>query len=285
MSDPKPLDGLSPQQIKAIKSSILTEHFGWAPETFAKQGIDIANVAMYAATEAIEASLMEKAGPPHNLDEEEIQKGVFRLETLLESTIDRQFDLYEIWVLRNTFEFDLDLIPYIVLKHQEHIDESLRDTDKEALEEYETEMRLYEAELQKERELACAAEFVRRNLEDVKERASQVGYMRGADPINGRTRLVVSQLSGLQDRVATLLDTPLPHSKTVAPDPADPWGSSRSTYINATASSKVDAITAAGTNSSRLDDTALKGIGEANAKTGGSADAQALLESLGEGSS
>ena len=56
----------------------------------------------------------------------------------------------------------------------------MRETDKEALEEYETELRLYEGELQKERELACAAEFVRRNLEDVQERASQVGYMSAA---------------------------------------------------------------------------------------------------------
>ena len=36
--------------------------------------MDIANVALYAATEAIAASLLEKTGPPHNLDDEEIQK-------------------------------------------------------------------------------------------------------------------------------------------------------------------------------------------------------------------
>lgn len=36
--------------------------------------MDLANVALYAATQAIEESLLEKAGPPHNLDEDEIQR-------------------------------------------------------------------------------------------------------------------------------------------------------------------------------------------------------------------
>lgn len=31
-------------------------------------------MALYAATQAIEESLLEKAGPPHNLDEDEIQR-------------------------------------------------------------------------------------------------------------------------------------------------------------------------------------------------------------------
>ncbi|KAK4703883.1 kinetochore protein Mis12/MTW1, partial [Phenoliferia sp. Uapishka_3] len=180
MANARPLEELSPEQIKAVKASILTEHFGWAPETFAKQGMDLANVSLYAATEAIAASLMEKSGPPHNLDEDEIQKGVYRLETLLEDAIDRHFDLYELYVLRNTFKIDTDLLPYLALKHQEHIDESLKDADAAALEEYETELRLFEEEVQTERELACAAEYVRRKVEDVQERAAQVGYMSSA---------------------------------------------------------------------------------------------------------
>lgn len=73
------LDQLSSSELKDIKANILTEHFGWAPESFAKQGMDLANVAMYAATEAVEKILMEKVGMPHvegevALDEDEIQK-------------------------------------------------------------------------------------------------------------------------------------------------------------------------------------------------------------------
>lgn len=74
-----PLSDLPPSQLKDITANILTEHFGWAPESFAKQGMDLANVAMYSATEAVEKILMEKVGLPHAegevaLDEEEIQK-------------------------------------------------------------------------------------------------------------------------------------------------------------------------------------------------------------------
>jgi hypothetical protein len=45
-------------------------------------------------------------------------QGCYRLETLLEHSIDKQFDLFEIFMLRNTFKVDEDLIPYLQLSHQ-----------------------------------------------------------------------------------------------------------------------------------------------------------------------
>lgn len=42
---------------------------------------------------------------------------MYRLETLLEDAIDTQFDLFEIYVLRNTFTFKDDLLPYLALPH------------------------------------------------------------------------------------------------------------------------------------------------------------------------
>lgn len=44
-------------------------------------------------------------------------QSIYRLETLLEDAIDTQFDLFEIFVLRNTFTFSDDLLPYISLPH------------------------------------------------------------------------------------------------------------------------------------------------------------------------
>jgi hypothetical protein len=41
-----------------------------------------------------------------------------RLETLLEAAIDKHFDLFEIYVLRNTFAVKTELIPFIELRHQ-----------------------------------------------------------------------------------------------------------------------------------------------------------------------
>jgi kinetochore protein Mis12/MTW1 len=45
-------------------------------------------------------------------------QGIYRLETLLETAIDKHFDLFEIFVLRNTFAIETDLIPFIALAHQ-----------------------------------------------------------------------------------------------------------------------------------------------------------------------
>jgi hypothetical protein len=79
MASTSTLSNLTPAHLKGLKANILTEHFGWGPESFAKQGMDLANVVMYGATEAVEASLMDKcrtdqAAGEVVLDEEEVQK-------------------------------------------------------------------------------------------------------------------------------------------------------------------------------------------------------------------
>lgn len=63
---------------------------------------------------------------------------------------------------------------------QEHIDPASKDQDDPAIAEYEAELALYEAELQKARELACAEEWVKRKAESVQLRAEELGYMSGA---------------------------------------------------------------------------------------------------------
>lgn len=52
--------------------------------------------------------------------------------------------------------------------------------DEIALNEYREELKLYEEELVKQRELACAAEYINKKLESVQKRAQEYGYMRGA---------------------------------------------------------------------------------------------------------
>lgn len=70
----------SPAEAKAIKANLLTEHFKWAPETFAKGGMDLANATLYAATRIAEASLQQLStvaegdDRPFTLEEDDIQK-------------------------------------------------------------------------------------------------------------------------------------------------------------------------------------------------------------------
>jgi kinetochore protein Mis12/MTW1 len=49
----------------------------------------------------------------------EIENGLHQLETLLESTVDKAFDKFEIVVLRNTFRVDEELLGWVRLKHYE----------------------------------------------------------------------------------------------------------------------------------------------------------------------
>ena len=49
----------------------------------------------------------------------EIENGVHQLETLLQSTVDRNFDKLEIYVLRNVLSVPSDLMAWVRLKHYE----------------------------------------------------------------------------------------------------------------------------------------------------------------------
>lgn len=61
---------------------------------------------------------------------------------------------------------------------QDNLDPSLKGTDAAVLSEYEEELRLYEAELQKERELASAELFVKAKAAKAQEQAELVGYLK-----------------------------------------------------------------------------------------------------------
>lgn len=47
----------------------------------------------------------------------EIENGVHALETLLESTVDKNFDKFEIWTLRNILSVPPGLVSYVKLAH------------------------------------------------------------------------------------------------------------------------------------------------------------------------
>jgi kinetochore protein Mis12/MTW1 len=50
---------------------------------------------------------------------QEIEEGLHKLETLLESTVDKNFDRFEIYVLRNILSVPEDLAAWIRLSHYE----------------------------------------------------------------------------------------------------------------------------------------------------------------------
>jgi kinetochore protein Mis12/MTW1 len=56
---------------------------------------------------------------PQAKAKQEIEEGLHKLETLLESTVDKNFDRFEIYVLRNILSVPEDLAAWIRLSHYE----------------------------------------------------------------------------------------------------------------------------------------------------------------------
>lgn len=126
---PPALTSLTPAQLRLLTFQILTEHFTSSPETLAKLGMDCANKVLELIMASVELSfpsaLRDKYGVDEaamraacGLDWEEMERGLVRMETLLEGAIDKRFDLFELFVLRNVFSIPVELIPYVVLEHQ-----------------------------------------------------------------------------------------------------------------------------------------------------------------------
>ena len=118
---------MSDKTLDERTTAILTEHLEFAPLTLIDDVINAVNEIMYKGTTAIETYLKEqkqlmKNGIFTKVTEDEIEIGMGKLESLLESTIDKNFDKFELYCLRNIFNIPKDLIPYIQLSHQQGIE-------------------------------------------------------------------------------------------------------------------------------------------------------------------
>ncbi|PLB44613.1 Mis12 domain protein [Aspergillus steynii IBT 23096] len=125
-------------------NSLLAEHFSYTPLSLIDDVINSINNLIYQAISSLESGLLstppERLGFSHanngstipDTDEDgnvvypearlEIENGLHQLETLLESTVDKAFDKFEIIVLRNTFRVEDDLLGWIRLNHYRNLD-------------------------------------------------------------------------------------------------------------------------------------------------------------------
>ncbi|KAL2871813.1 MIND complex subunit MTW1 [Aspergillus lucknowensis] len=126
-----------------LTTSLLTEHMSYTPLSLIDDIINSINNLIYQAISSLEGGLLstppERLGFSHSnngstipdTDEDgnvvypeaqlEIENGLHQLETLLEATVDKAFDKFEIFVLRNIFRVPDDLMGWIRLKHYENI--------------------------------------------------------------------------------------------------------------------------------------------------------------------
>ncbi|KAL8767224.1 MAG: hypothetical protein Q9209_006229 [Squamulea sp. 1 TL-2023] len=123
------------QQVEAL----LTEHFRYTPLSLIDDIINTVNTIVYRAIEAIENGLFSippqqlgyspdkdasgtstsTVNPDHPEAKDEIENGVHQLETLLEATVDKTFDKFEIYTLRNILTVPNELAPWMRLRHYE----------------------------------------------------------------------------------------------------------------------------------------------------------------------
>ncbi|KAI0552930.1 Mis12 protein-domain-containing protein [Xylaria curta] len=134
------------------ETELLTEHFGYPPVSLIDDVINSVNVLAERALNSIEQGLMNaspatlgfKASksksksqsqqeddqqlPPAERAKNEIESGTHQLETLLCASIDRNFDKFELYVLRNIFTVrPPELCSWIRLSHYDGLDFRRRD--------------------------------------------------------------------------------------------------------------------------------------------------------------
>lgn len=113
--------------------------------------------------------------------------------------------------------------------------------------------------------------------------------VRGADSLESDTQGLLSQLTLLQTRLQTLLDTPAPATSTATVQETgikQPWAQSRAAFVNWAASEKVARLAATGQGAAALGEKAEEGgalgkLREETDKLGSGRDAQVSLTEVG----
>ncbi|KAI3336730.1 hypothetical protein HD806DRAFT_16317 [Xylariaceae sp. AK1471] len=125
-------------------TELLTEHFGYAPVSLIDDIINSVNILAERALSSVEKGLLDAppsrlgfkapksqsqsqpqqdAASPEERRKNEVENGTHQLETLLCASIDRNFDKFEIYVLRNIFTVrPPELRDWMRLSHYEGLD-------------------------------------------------------------------------------------------------------------------------------------------------------------------
>ncbi|KAF2194422.1 Mis12-domain-containing protein [Zopfia rhizophila CBS 207.26] len=129
---------------KQQENLLLTEHFTWTPISLIDDIINTVNEVLYKCTETLENGLSgadpaqlgfadraasesripdtdEDGRPEYPEARLEIEEGIHKLETLMEGAVDRNFDKFEIWTLRNSLKVPEEVVGWVRLGHYENL--------------------------------------------------------------------------------------------------------------------------------------------------------------------
>ncbi|KAF9103313.1 hypothetical protein BGX29_003491 [Mortierella sp. GBA35] len=125
---------------QVYQQQLLTEHFGFSPLSFVDDVINSVNNMIYQASmalqEFVESEMEAWATQNEHLTEDldikvESAKCMHKFETLLEAAVDKNFDRFELYALKNLFGVPEDVD--IVLPHYEALDFGISLEREEAL--------------------------------------------------------------------------------------------------------------------------------------------------------
>ena len=95
-------------------NALVTEHLGFPATVVIDDVINAVNEIMYKCVAAMDTFLLERTDKfgagDKKIISEEIQIGTAKLETLLESNVDKNFDKFELYALRNIFTIPQTLV-------------------------------------------------------------------------------------------------------------------------------------------------------------------------------
>ncbi|KAG0058393.1 hypothetical protein BGZ89_001314 [Linnemannia elongata] len=210
---------IAQQQESWIKSrqvyqqQLLTEHFGFSPLSFVDDVINSVNNMIYQASMALQEfvenemeawAIQNQSQLPKNYDAKvESAKGMHKFETLLEAAVDKNFDRFELYALKNLFGVPEDVD--IVLPHYEALDFGIG-ADKE--EELDKELELLRQQVimtkamnYKLRKELALEEGRRRELERCRE---QIGFLKDALKEYRDVAPIPQTLIFIRDNIETL---------------------------------------------------------------------------------
>ncbi|KAJ1985355.1 hypothetical protein H4R34_000009 [Dimargaris verticillata] len=100
------------------RSELVIEHLGFSPVSCVDDIINAVNEVLYQTTASLERFLEAEMGSCA-----EVTQGMHQIETLLEQAVDKNFDIFELYSLRNIFNVPNNLT--LTLPHYEGYDYSV----------------------------------------------------------------------------------------------------------------------------------------------------------------
>ncbi|KAL2913057.1 glycerol channel [Polyrhizophydium stewartii] len=133
-----------------LSLEVVTEHLGFAPVHFVDDVIDQVNRLIYASMSKLEALVAKELGAGFETD-----KGMLSIESLFETCVDKRFDRFEVFSLRNVFAVPAKQARQLALM-QQGCDEDIGPEDEQIL----------DAEIDELRKRLLACEYMQAKMDE-----------------------------------------------------------------------------------------------------------------------